>query len=108
MVRKTMTLIGVTLATFTLAGCVEDSPTAVNYPAAGPAGNETEAQARSACIRDVRTVTGNPEVSVLSSEFSQAGTRVALSVGPTGTWQCTAYLNGTTADIMSLTDEGEA
>lgn len=108
MLRKISTLFGITAAAFTLAGCLEDSPSAVNYPAAGAPGNEPEAQARAACVRDVRATTGNPDVSVLSSDFSQAGTRVILRVGPTGTWQCDAYLNGTTANIMSLTNEGAA
>ncbi|MGB3313425.1 MAG: hypothetical protein WBB85_03355 [Albidovulum sp.] len=108
MLRTTVKLFGATVAALALSGCLEDSPSAVNYPAPGAPGNEPEAQARTACVRDVKATTGNPDVSVISSEFSQAGTRVILRVGPTGTWQCDAYLDGTTANIMSLTNEGAA
>jgi hypothetical protein len=82
-----------------VAGCVEVAETSAP-------GNAPEAQARAACVRDVRATTGNPAVSVVSSSFSEAGTQVILRVGPTGTWQCTAYRDGTTAGIMSLTNEG--
>jgi hypothetical protein len=82
-----------------LAGCVE------SVPAAGP-GNSVEANARAACVSSVRSETGNSDVSVLSSEFSEAGTRVVLRVGPTGTWECYGYSDGATDRIMSLTNEG--
>jgi hypothetical protein len=85
-----------------LAGC--DRTTAPGSGAA--AGNSAEAAARQACVRDVRATTGNSDVSVIRSSFSKAGSEIVLRVGPTGTWQCTAYSDGTTANIMSLTDEG--
>jgi hypothetical protein len=97
-------LAGASLAAaMALSGCVE-----VSVPAGGaaPPGNEPEAAARAACIRDVRAETGNPDVSVIRSSFSEAGTEVILQVGPTGTWRCIAYRDGTTAGIMSMTDEG--
>jgi pantoate kinase len=80
-----------------LAGCVETVP---------EPGNSAEAQARAACVRDVRARTGASDVTVLRSEFSAAGTRVVLRVGPTGTRECRAYRNGATDRIMSLTNEG--
>lgn len=86
-----------------LAACDDTTSTAVSSAAPG---NSAEAAARQACVRDVRSTTGNPDVSVLSSSFSEAGTEVILQVGPTGQWSCIAYGDGTTADIMSLTDEG--
>lgn len=82
-----------------LAGCVED--TATQLP-----GNAPDAAAQQACVRDVRSTTGNPDVSVIRSTFSEAGTAVILRVGPAGTWRCIAYRDGTTAGIESLTDEG--
>lgn len=100
MLKTTATFAGLALAALSLAGCVEEGPAA--------AGNEPEAQARANCVRAVQATTGNSDVAVTSSEFSQAGTRVILRVGPTGTWQCMAYLDGSTSDIMSLTDEGGA
>ncbi|WP_213548715.1 SH3 domain-containing protein [Vannielia litorea] len=63
--------------------------------------------AEQACLRDVTAVTNNPDVVLLGSEFSQAGTMVRVGVGPDqAPWQCIAYEDGTTAEIMSLTDEG--
>jgi hypothetical protein len=87
-----------------LSGCVETIPEAT----VTPAGNSVEEQARAACVRDVSAFTGNADVAVMSSEFSEAGTRVVLRVGPTGTWECYAYSDGATDRIMSLTDEGAA
>ncbi len=86
-----------------LAAC-EDTTSTVTTSAAP--GNSAEASAQQACVRDVRSTTGNSDVSVLSSSFSEAGTEVILQVGPTGQWSCIAYSDGTTANIMSLTDEG--
>lgn len=90
-----------TAALLGLAGCVE-----TDTEMAMPAGNEPEAAARASCVRDVAAATGNADVSVESSSFSQAGTEVILRVGPTGRWRCIAYSDGTTTGITSLTDEG--
>lgn len=88
-----------------LAGCVETGG-ATQLPA-GPAGNAPEEAARSACLRDVISATGNPQAIVLSSSFSEAGTEVIVGVGPTqAPWRCIAYRDGTTTGIMSLTNEG--
>lgn len=87
-----------------LAGCVED--TGSSYAPAGVPGNSLEGQARTNCVAAVRQTTGNSDVSVIRSSFSEAGTEVILQVGPTGTWRCIGYRDGTTAGIMSLTDEG--
>lgn len=71
------------------------------------AGNDPDASARAACLRDVRLQTGNSTVAVLESSFSQAGTEVIVGVGPQqARWRCIAYSDGTTGGIMSLTDEG--
>jgi hypothetical protein len=44
---------------------------------------------------------------LLSSSYSEAGTEVIVGVGPQrARWRCIAYRDGTTAGIMSLTDEG--
>lgn len=86
-----------------LAGCVEDTGGASSNAVPG---NTLEGQARTNCVAAVRRATGNPNVSVISSSFSEAGTEVILRVGPSGTWRCIGYRDGTTAGIMSLTDEG--
>lgn len=88
-----------------LTGCVETG--GASQQPAGPAGNTAEEAARTACLRDVRSSTGNPQATVLSSSFSEAGTEVIVGVGPTqAPWRCIAYRDGTTTGIMSLTNEG--
>lgn len=62
-----------------------------------------------ACLRDVSAETGSPEVVLLGSEFSQAGTYVRVGLGPNAApWQCIAYSDGTTGGVQSLVDEGAA
>ena len=47
--------------------------------------------AEQACLRDVTRETGNADVTLLGSEFSEAGTLVRVGVGPNRTpWQCIA------------------
>lgn len=100
--RSTIMAAGAALA---LAGCVETGG-GMEAGMAAPAGNEPEAAGRQSCVRDVRNAAGTADVVVESSSFSQAGTEVFLRVGGTGRWRCIAYRDGTTADIMSVTDEG--
>lgn len=71
------------------------------------AGSGAPTDAEQACLRDVTATTANPEVMLLGSEFSEAGTSVRVGVGPErAPWNCIAYSDGTTAGIESLTDEG--
>lgn len=74
---------------------------------AGGTAASTPSPAEQACLRDVSRTTSNPDVVVLRSSFSEAGTQVIVGVGPQrARWNCIAYANGTTAGIQSLTDEG--
>ena len=67
----------------------------------------TPTAAEQACLRDVTATTSNPDVSLLGSEFSEAGTFVTVGVGESrAPWKCIAYSDGTTAGIESMTDEG--
>lgn len=80
-------------------------------PPAGSGGasaaNDLLAAAHVACMRDVSQMTNNPNVSVLRSMFSEAGTEVIVGVGEQNApWRCIAYRDGTTAGIMSQSDEG--
>ena len=51
--------------------------------------------------------TNNPDVVLLSSSYSEAGTEVIVGVGPDrARWRCIGYKDGTTSSIMSLTNEG--
>lgn len=64
--------------------------------------------AEQACLRDVTQTTNNPDVVLLDSSFSEAGTEVIVGVGETrARWRCIGYSDSTTADIESLTDEGK-
>lgn len=86
-------------------------PSQATVPSAGSGGasaaNQLLADAHVACMRDVTKVTNNPNVSVLRSMFSEAGTEVIIGVGEQNApWRCIAYRDGTTGGIMSMTDEG--
>jgi hypothetical protein len=83
----------------TLAGCVEDT--------GGASSSLTPTAEEQACLRDVTRTTTNPDVVLLGSEFSEAGTLVRVGVGTNrAPWQCIAYRDGTTAGIQSMVDEG--
>lgn len=56
-------------------------------------------------LRDVTRQTNNPDVVLLSSSYSEAGTEVIVGEQQ-ARWRCIGYSDGTTAGIMSLTDEG--
>lgn len=93
-----LTVTAALLAVAALAGCVEESATPVT---AAPS------LAEQACLRDVSRTTNNGDVAIMSSTFSQAGTTVVVGVGPDrARWECIGYEDGTTAGIMSLTNEG--
>lgn len=83
-----------------LGGCIEETGgTTVS--------TGTPTLAEQGCLRDVTRQTNNPDVVMLSSSFSQAGTEVIVGVGEQrARWRCIGYSDGTTAGIESLTDEG--
>ncbi len=82
-----------------LTACDEGSTTSATSAAPNAA--------EQACLRDVTATTNNPDVALLGSEFSEAGTFVRVGVGPDrAPWQCIAYSDGSTDGIMSLTNEG--
>jgi hypothetical protein len=86
------------VAVAALAGCVEESSSTAS---------STPSLAEQGCLRDVSRTTNNGDVAIMSSTFSEAGTQVIVGVGPErARWECIGYSDGTTAGIMSLTDEG--
>lgn len=96
---RSLVIIGAIGASLSLSACVEDTGSA------GTSG--TPSAAEQACLRDVTVTTNNPDIVLLGSEFSEAGTLVRVGVGEDqATWQCIAYSDGTTAGIQSLADEG--
>lgn len=102
---RLMKLTVVALATAALAGCGANS----ERPASGGGSStSTPSVAEQACLRDVTRTTNNPDVVLLDSTYSEAGTEVIVGVGPQrARWRCIGYRDGTTAGIMSLTDEGK-
>ena len=91
-----LSLIGLAAAV-SLVGC-DDT---------GVVTDSTPTAAEQACLRDVTRTTNNPDVVLLGSSYSEAGTEVIVGVGEQrARWRCIAYKDGTTGGIMSLTDEG--
>jgi hypothetical protein len=59
------------------------------------------------CLRDVANLTNNGQFKVIDTLESEAGTQVTVGVGPDrAPWLCIGYSDGTTAGIMSRTEEG--
>jgi len=76
-------------------------------PNAAGSGSDPEVAAQDACRSAVGRETGNPNTSILGSDFSEAGTRVIVGVGPQqAPWQCFAYSDGSTGNITFLGNEG--
>ncbi len=91
----------VTLPALALLAACDEGSSGSNTTASAPTAAEQ------ACLRDVTATTNNPDVVLLGSEFSEAGTFVRVGVGPDrAPWQCIAYSDGTTDGIESLTNEG--
>ncbi len=90
-------------ALLAVAGCVE-----ADMGGGMPASSKMPSAAEQACLRAVTATTNNPDVVLLGSEFSQAGTYVRVGVGPArAPWSCVASDDGKrTWNIMSMTDEG--
>ena len=92
-----LSLIGLAAAV-SLVGCDD---------AAVVTDSSTPTAAEQACLRDVTRTTNNPDVMLLGSTYSEAGTEVIVGVGEQrARWRCIAYKDGTTGGIMSLTNEG--
>jgi hypothetical protein len=90
-------LLGLTAIAF-LTGCIEDP---------GGATSGAPSPAEQACLLRVTQETGNGDVVLLGSSFSQAGTEVIVGVGPQqARWQCIAYSDGSTSRPVSMTNEG--
>ncbi len=80
--------------------------TATQLPDRVPVRQTTPNAAERACLAAVSRDNGNADVTLLGSEFSQAGTLVRVGVGPDrAPWQCIAYRDGTTGGIMYLSED---
>ena len=64
------------------------------------------AQDQAKCRTDIQFETGNPTVNIVSSEATELGSIVRLSVGEEGApWRCVVGLDGQT-QLQSLSNEG--
>ena len=103
MKNRMIRLSAIALATAALTGCGSNP----EQPSNGGSSSAMPSKAEQACLRDVTRTTNNPDVVLLDSTFSEAGTEVIVGVGPQrARWRCIGYSDGTTGDIMSLTNEG--
>ena len=107
---KFLTLALVVITVTGLAGCSETSNSGgggVSLTQNPSCSSSAPSSAEKTCLAAVSKQTNNGDVTVLSSEFSQAGTSVKIGVGPQrAQWSCTAYSDGSTSNIQSLTNEG--
>ncbi|MGA9251134.1 MAG: hypothetical protein WBV71_01665 [Roseobacter sp.] len=81
-----------------LTACVEDTGSVSS--------SRTPSLAELVSLREVTRTTNNPDVVLLSSSFSEAGTSVIVGVGPQRA-RCIfiGYIDGKRVDIQSLTDK---
>lgn len=63
--------------------------------------------AENACVRAVKRETGNQDVSVLRSEYSEANSLVTIGVGPQrAPWRCLVSNSGKVAEVSFAGSEG--
>lgn len=89
-----------------LSGCVED--TGMMEPMTetrSVSADSPEGMARANCVAALRRDTQSPDIRVVNSAFSEAGTEVNLLVNGTAQWRCIGYRDGGTV-LESQTDEG--
>ena len=77
--------------------------------AAAPAsGDASTAVATRACLAAVAKQTGESDVAVLSTEYSEANSLVMVGIGAQrAPWRCLSSNEGVVAEITSMTNEGE-
>lgn len=95
--KSPLTIAAIGLSTLLLAACDDGGTTTSS--------DTTPTAAQQACLAAVSNETNNGDVSVISSEFSEAGTFVTVGVGETrAPWRCIAYADGTTDGIEFMGD----
>jgi hypothetical protein len=109
MKEETMTLRTLTwgsimaVGTVALAACTANTTTGTDVSRSMPSIQEQ------ACLAAVSNETSNGDVTVLSSEFSEANTVVMIGVGDNrAPWRCLVSNDGVVAEVMSMVDEGAA
>ena len=89
------------LGAFGLAACDADTGADMQAATSMPSVQEQ------ACLAGVSNEANNGEVSVLSSEFSEANTVVMIGVGPDAApWRCLVANDGVVAEVSFAGSEG--
>ena len=91
------------LGAFGLAACDADTGADMQAATSMPSVQEQ------ACLAGVSNEANNGEVSVLSSEFSEANSALFYRVGSNGApWRCLVSNDGRGAEVMFMGSEGAA
>ncbi len=94
-------LAGLALCAFGLAACDADTGGVMQAATSMPSVQEQ------ACLAAVSNETNNGEVSVLSSEFSEANSLVMIGVGADAApWRCLVSNDGVVAEVSFAGSEG--
>ena len=104
--KRFTTAAATAAALIILAGC--QSSGSGSGSSGSSSGSGTPSVAEQACLRDVTSVTNNPDVVLLSSSPVQGGgTQVIVGVGEQrAKWNCIGYSDRSTEEIYSMTNEG--
>lgn len=102
---KTMHLILAAGGSLAVSACVVEAPS--NSGGSSSTGG-TPGAAEQACLAAVTRASNNPDVVLLGSQPSSAGTAVRVGVGgQRAPWACTAYRDGSVGEVMFLGGESD-
>jgi len=89
-----------------VTGAAEKTASPAGAAPANATPKATPSKDEQACLQAVSTETNNGDVTLLSTETSEANTVVMIGVGPQrAPWRCLVS-GGVVAEVMSMTDEG--
>lgn len=102
---RTIHLILAAAGSLALSACVVETPSS-SGGSSSTAG--TPSAAEQACLAAVTRASNNPDVVLLGSQPSSAGTAVRVAVGAQrAPWACTAYRDGSVGEVMFLGGEND-
>ena len=105
-------LVPVILTSLIVSGCTQTTSNQAGNQEVSLTQSPTQSvsqpsAAEQACIAAVSKETNNSEVTAISSELFEGGTKVKVGVGTQrAPWNCVAHADGSTDGIISLTNEG--
>ncbi len=95
------------IASIFVSGCTTDSGQSGDSGPLPLMDQSVPEIARTACLREVRRITNNFDLTIIEMVYSEANSQVKVGVGPNrAPWRCLVSNSGVVADVMSLTDEG--